>query len=176
MKEIQKRLEKGNKILLRKTDPILSELSKRLEATDRKTIVIWSFLLVKEPASYLFARYPDVGIFETAIETVGDWAAGRIKMPEAKSAILALHNTASFIEDKADQALIHAIGQALSTVHTKKHAMGFVLYELTSIVLENGLEESLMLIPERIRYYNQMLDKAEEVAKDNKYPWADFLI
>lgn len=176
MEDVRKRFEKGNRILFRKTDPILIPLSDTLATENRRVVVLWAFSLVNEPVAYLFARYPDVKIFVEAVDTVHAWAEGREKMPAARRAILALHNTASFIEDESDVALIHAVGQALSTVHTKKHAMGFVIYELTSIVREHGLDEGLMLVPERIQYYYDKLDEARKLEKENRNPWADFML
>ena len=157
-------MEKGSPILFKKTDPFLIALSERLSSADKATIVIWAFSLIKEVSSYLSARYSDVQIFKDAIKTVQSYLAGEVDYETRRSAIKALHNTASFIEDPADKYLIHALGQGLSTASTRKHAMGFVVFELTSIIKEYGIDEGLQRIPLRIEDYYQKLDEAQEKA------------
>ena len=166
MEDVRSRLEKGMPILFKKTDPFLYALSDKLQKEDKATIVIWAFSLINEAVSYLSARYPDVQIFNDAVKTVQGYLGGNISFESRRNAIKALHNTASFIEDKSDKALIHAVGQALSTASTRKHAMGFVLFELTSIVLEEGLDQGLQKIPERLDDYYEMLEIAREKAQN----------
>ena len=165
MEDVRTRLENGSPILFRKTDPILLPLSEKLLEEDKATLVIWTFDLINEAVSYLSARYPDVQIFHDSVKTVMGYLSGDVDYEVRRSAIKALHNTASFIEDKADKALVHAVGQALSTASTRKHAMGFVVFELTSIVLEDGIEEALQKIPGRLDDYYRKLDEAREKAR-----------
>ena len=166
MEDVRSRFEKGSPILFRKTDPFLLALSEALSKEDKATIVIWTFSLIKEASSYLSARYPDVQIFKDSIKTVQAYLSGEIDYETRRSAIKALHNTASFIEDPADKYLIHAVGQGLSTASTRKHAMGFVVFELTSIVLEYGIDEGLQRVPLRMEDYYQKLEEAKAKAAE----------
>ena len=166
MEDVRSRMEKGSPILFRKTDPFLLALSETLSREDKATIVIWAFSLITEASSYLSARYPDVQIFKDSIKTVQSYLNGDIDYETRRYAIKALHNTASFIEDQADKYLIHAVGQGLSTASTRKHAMGFVVFELTSIILEYGLDEGLQRIPLRMDDYYQKLEEARIKASE----------
>lgn len=159
-------MEKGSPILFRKTDPFLLALSEALSREDKATIVIWAFSLITEASSYLSARYPDVQIFKDSVKTVQSYLNGDIDYETRRSAIKALHNTASFIEDPADKYLIHAVGQGLSTASTRKHAMGFVVFELTSIILEYGLDEGLQRIPLKMDDYYQKIEEARAKASE----------
>ena len=74
------------------------------------------------------------------------WAAGEIKMPVAKRAILNCHALAKKMTSPTDSARCHAIAQGFSVVHTTGHALGLPIYELTAIVRELGVELFQLLI------------------------------
>ena len=92
-----------------------------------------------------------------ALNLSRQWAAGEVKMPVAKKAILECHAMAKELTDIADIALCHAIGQACSVVHTQRHAMGYPVYELTAIVRKNKIQISEEVVKQRIDYYIERL-------------------
>ena len=60
----------------------------------------------------------------------------------AKAAILACHGAAGRCGDRFDGAVLHAVGQGCSTVHSKKHAVGLPMYLLTAVYVRYGAEET----------------------------------
>ena len=96
-------------------------------------------------------------------------------MPIAKREILNCHAMAKELTAPADIARCHAVGQACSVVHTAGHSLGYPMYELTSIVLELGLEACRDPIEQRIIYYEQRLRYWMEYEKTCQLNWAGFL-
>ena len=67
-------------------------------------------------------------------------------MKTAKKDILDCHAMAKELTDKKDAAKCHAIGQACAIVHTKEHVMGYVIYDLTSIIRSSEIDRVEELI------------------------------
>ncbi len=100
---------------------------------------MWAFEFADETAQKLFERYPNKKRLGSAVLTSKDWAAGKVKMPVAKRAILQAHAVAKEIDSLEDIALCHAIGQACGVVHANGHAIGFPIYDLTAIIRKYGV-------------------------------------
>ena len=103
------------------------------------------------------------------------WAAGEIKMPEAKRFILNCHALAKESENPEAIALCHAVGQACSVVHTGGHAMGFPIYELTALVYRFGTGHCREIIERRRQEYLEKLLFWTRKAPSIPGPWASFL-
>ena len=96
-------------------------------------------------------------------------------MPEAKRAILAAHAFAKEIDDAADIARIHAVGQAASTVHVAAHALGLPFYELTSIVFDMGIDRCREAVDAKIAMYQERLTYWQNHIDGLERTWAPFL-
>lgn len=131
--------------------------------------------LAEETVRELEDKYPDDRCPREAIETARAWAAGEIKMPLARRAILDCHVMVKELTDLADIARCHAVGQACSVVHTEGHAMGYPIYELTALVRERGLENCREVVEARVRDYEQRLLLWVDREKSECRKWADFL-
>ena len=68
------------------------------------------------------------------------WAAGELKMRPAQRSILRCHALAKELPSPADIAACHAVAQACSVVHTPGHALGYPIYDLTSLVRRLGVD------------------------------------
>lgn len=110
-----------------------------------------------------------------ALNLSRQWAAGEVKMPVAKKAILECHAMAKELTDIADIALCHAIGQTCSVVHTQRHAMGYPVYELTAIVRKNKIQISEEVVKQRIDYYIERLLFWQKEAHRENGTWAKFI-
>lgn len=103
------------------------------------------------------------------------WARGVIKMPVAKVAILAAHAAARAAYSPVACAAARAVAQAVSTVHTPKHAMGVVYYGLTAIALAKGGDKNCDEITAEVE---RMLAVIDGYAQNEPSPdgWATFLL
>ena len=173
--EVRANAKRHNQILFSRDSLLLAELSRLIEQTNRRALVLWALELAEETARELAEKYPEDHRPREAVAASGVWASGEIKMPIAKQAILNCHAMAKELADPADIARCHAVGQACSVVHTAGHALGYPMYELTAIVLELGLDDCRDAVEHRVRYYEQRLHYWAEHEKSCSQNWASFL-
>ena len=165
---LERRMRQRRKILFDKDDELFDLLRLKIDDAAHTDLILWSFRLVKEKIDeleddiYLYERY----------HIVKDWTSGKIKMKEAKAAILEIHGLAKKIDDPYLIASYHAIAQALSVVHTRGHAMGFVLYDLTSKIRRFGID--MKTLEESVDHYLTLLDEVKVDRSERK--WATFIV
>ncbi len=172
-KDVYKKLARGNAILFGKDSACLLALAAGLDGLSRRAVVLWALTCVRKPVAALEEYFPGDGRFGQTLALARLWAEGRLKMPEARRAILSVHAAARLTEDGAAKALCHAVGQACSAVHSRRHAMGLPVYELTAMVRKypDGWES---VVAGRIEGYLAAARSAEEEARRCE-EWAPFL-
>ena len=173
--EVCAKAKRYNQILFSKDSLLLDDLRCLIGQANRRALILWALELAEETARELAEKYPEDRPPREAIGASRAWAAGEIKMPIAKQAILNCHAMAKELESPADIARCHAVGQACSVVHTVGHALGYPMYELTAIVLELGLDDCRDAAEHRVRYYEQRLHYWAEYEKSCSQNWASFL-
>ena len=173
--EVKAKAKRKNQMLFSKDSLLLDELCQLIEQANRRVLVLWALELAEETVLQLTEKYPEDHHPREAIAAARAWAAGEIKMPIAKRAILDCHAMAKELTNPADIARCHAVGQACSVVHTTGHALGYPMYEVTAIVLELGLDDCRDAVEYRVRYYEQRLHYWAEQEKSCSQNWASFL-
>ena len=173
--EVKAKAKRHNQILFSKESALLDDLRHLIGQANRRAMVLWALELAEETAQKLAEKYPEDHRPREAVGASRAWAAGEIKMPIAKRAILNCHAMAKELGSPADIARCHAVGQACSVVHTAGHALGYPMYELTAIVLEQGLDDCRDAVEHRVRYYEQRLHYWAEHEKSCCQDWASFL-
>ena len=173
--EVQAKAKRRNQILFAAESPLLAELRRLIAGANRRALILWALELAEETVRELESRYPDDHRPREAVEAARAWAAGEIKMPLAKRAILDCHAMAKELTDPANIARCHAVGQACSVVHTEGHALGYPIYELTALARELGLEDCQEVVEARVRAYEQRLGLWMDWEKTNQQDWAVFL-
>ena len=173
--EVSAKAKRHTQILFSKDSLLLDNLHHLIGQANRRALILWALELAEETTRELAEKYPENHRPREAIAASRAWAAGEIKMPIAKRAILNCHAMAKELTDPADIARCHAVGQACSVVHTVGHALGYPMYELTAIVLEQGLENCRDAVERRVMYYEQRLRYWTEYEKTCQQNWAGFL-
>ena len=173
--EVSAKAKRHNQILFSKHSLLLDSLRHLIDQANRRALTLWALELAEETVLLLTERYPEDLRPREAIAASRAWAAGEIKMPIAKRAILNCHAMAKELESPANIARCHAVGQACSVVHTVRHALGYPMYELTAIVLEQGLDGCRDSIEQRVVHYEQRLHYWTEFEKTCQQNWAGFL-
>ena len=173
--EVKAKAKRKNQILFSKDSLLLTDLCQLIAQANRRALILWALELAEETARELAEKYPEDHRPLEAIAASRAWASGEIKMPIAKQAILNCHSMAKELENPADIARCHAVGQACSVVHTAGHALGYPMYELTAIVLGHGLDDCRDAVEHRVRYYEQRLHCWAEHEKSCRLDWASFL-
>jgi len=174
--DVEIKLNKRNKLLFSRDSLCLQELIKLIQLQNHRTLVVWALECAKLPLEQFEAKYPSEPRPRNCLELCDDWARGKVKMPEAKKAILSSHAVAKEISDNEFGALCHAIGHAGATVHVETHALGLPIYELTAIVLKYGKDNFSKPISEKINYYYNHLLYWQENTDKLEREWANFLL
>lgn len=174
--EVSEKLKRGNQILFEKNGLFLNELNQLILLCSHRVLVQWSLDIAKDIASYLTTKYPNEDSFSSCYTCSKMWSFGEIKMQLAKKEILRCHAFAKTISDKVDIALVHALAQGCSVVHTPQHALGLPLYQLSSIVFNFGIDNSEEKLLTQLQYYMDRLIywKTQTPLEDRK--WATFII
>lgn len=172
--DVENRRKRKNSILFHENSPCLETLRSLVESQDRRVLILWIFDLIKGPVERLEQVCPNITTPKEAVRTCDKWSRGEVLMKDAKAAILACHRETKSLDDPESIALFHAIGQGLSTIHTKRHAMGFPIYELTSWVhrYQNDYQDQVW---KRIQEYIDTLRLCIANVDQIERPWADFL-
>lgn len=175
MEQVKARLRRKNLVLFSPRDSLLAPLSLRLEGQDHRAVTLWAFSLVEETVERLETKHPGEDRPRAALELSRLWAAGTVKMPEAKRAILACHALSREWDGPEDIALCHAVGQGCSVVHTAGHAMGCPIYELTALVRDFGPDRCREPVEARVQTYLDRLGYWQGHWRDWPGEWAAFL-
>lgn len=158
MGEVTQKIARKNQILFSPQSVLLQDLSLLAQEQTRRTLILWAFDLAEEAVDRLEEKYPAEQRPRSALEASKLWAQGKIKIPVAKKEILCCH----------------AIGQACSVVHTRGHAMGFPIYELTALVHRYGPEKWKEAIESRNRQYLEKLCFWRDNSQ-KQWEWTAFL-
>lgn len=175
IEEVKEKQRRKNQILFDKKSSLLQELIQELSKQPRRVVVLWAFSFVEESVQILLEKYPDDTRILECLEYAKLWSMGEVKMPEAKAKILACHSVAKEIDDEVDQALIHAIGQGCSTVHTAGHGIGYPIYELNALVKKYGINHCEEMVERRVQEYFDRLTYYHKEEPFMQRQWARFL-
>lgn len=174
--EVRIRLKNRNQVLFAKDAEFLQDLTMLFREQSHRTMVLWALDLAAESVAKLEEKYLDEPRPREALEDARAWAEGKIKMRLAQRKILDCHAFAKEIDSKEDIALCHAIGQACAVVHTAGHAIGYPMYELSSIVYRLGIENCAEAVELRKQEYIEKLFYWNEHVGDHEGEWADFMM
>lgn len=171
---IQSHIRRHNQLFFTKNDPFLADLNQAFNECDHKTLIIWALKNCDIIIDKLSVDPTDLTTVINAYDLCERWAKGETKMPHAKAEILKTHAIAKRLSDPVMIALIHAIGQGLSVVHTPKHALGLPIYELSAIVYAKGATEAVDNLHQR---KNEYLNILAAIKKDRPFftNWAAFI-
>ena len=173
--EVRTKLKRKNQVLFAKDMEFLQGLTVLFREQRHQTMVLWALDFAAESVAKLEEKYPDELRPREALEAARAWATGDIKMRLAQRKILDCHAFAKEIDSKEDMALCHAVGQACAVVHTAGHAMGYPMYELSSIVYRLGIENCREAVERRKREYIEKLFYWNEHVGNYEGQWADFM-
>ncbi len=174
--EIKIRLKKKNQVLFAKNSEFLQDFVRLFQGQDHRVLTLWAFDFAAESIAALQEKYPGEKRPEAALEAARGWAAGTVRMPVAQRKKLDCHAFAKDIDEKADIAACHAIGQACSVVHTAGHAIGYPIYDLTSIVYRLGPDSCAQAVLARKQSYTDRFFYWKEHLSSYQGEWAAFML
>lgn len=163
-------------MLFAKDSALLQDLATLLQHESHRVLVLWALDLAVGSVEQLEKRYPDERRPREAVEAAREWSSGEIKMRLAQRTILDCHALAKEIDCQEDIAACHAVGQACATVHTAGHAIGYPIYDLTSMIYRYGIERCFEAVEARKQAYIDKLFYWHEHLCDYTGIWAKFLL
>ena len=169
------KLKKKNQVLFAKNSDYLQDLNILFQSQNHRVLTLWAFDFAAESIKRLEEKYPQEHRPKEALVSAQDWAAGNVKMRFAQRKILNCHAFAKEINNKEDIAACHAVGHACPVVHTAKHAIGYQIYDLTSIIYRMGIENCVKAVEKRKQDYIDRLYYLIENQDDYKHEWAPFM-
>ncbi len=173
--DVDIKIKKGNKILFSRESECLQDLIKLIAKQNHRILVMWALDCAKTTLAQFEEKYPDELRPRRALELCKMWSRGKIKMREARRAILDAHAVAKEINDDEYGALAHAIGHAGAAVHVETHAIGLAIYELTAIVLKYEKDDYKKPVTEKINYYYKRLLYWQDMTDKLRIDWVGFL-
>lgn len=173
--DVKTKFRRKNKLLFSRDSECLEELSRLIQKQMHRTLVMWALDCAEITLIEFEEKYPEERRPRNCLALCEEWARGKIKMNEAKRAILDAHAVAKEIDDPEYEALCHAIGHAGATVHVGTHALGLPMYELTALVLKYGIDQFEEPVQDKIDFYQERLLYWQENTDQLKREWADFL-
>ena len=132
LSDVKVRIKRKNKIFFNLDSSCLKEVFAKCDNLSKLEMASFMLEEVKGIKEVLYAKFGDDIL--KAYDLCERWFQGEIKMPLAKRAILKVHALAKESDDPYYAALLHAYGQALSCLHSKRHIKGLFIYELTALV------------------------------------------
>lgn len=176
MNEVKIKLQRKNQVLFDKNSSCLRDLTVLFEMQKHRVMVLWALDFAAGSVASLEEKYPDEKRPREALEAAWDWASGKIKMRPAQRKILDCHAFAKEIGCKEDVAACHAVGQACAVVHTAGHAIGYPIYDLTSLIYRAGIDHCADIVALRKQEYVDSLFYWREHSDSYQGSWADFLL
>ena len=164
------------KILFSASDPRVAKIAEAFAKCGRRGAAAAAYAIAgKYVKLYELAEEKRSDKVRVAYGAGALWAKGTIKMPEARVKILAAHSAARAAYSPVACAAARAVAQAVSTVHTSKHAMGVVCYGLTAIALAKGGDVDCAEIDREVERMLAIIDgyAAAEPSPDG---WAEFML
>lgn len=118
--------------------PYIQALMRRIETQSKATLTAWAVGYAEEHILPLWEkRFPADLRPRTALGSAREWLSGKIKLPQAKPAILACHAAArECADDPVALAAARAIGQCASTIHSAQHCIGLAFYGALALAYE----------------------------------------
>ena len=105
--EVKAKAKRKNQILFSKDSLLLTDLCQLIAQANRRALILWALELAGKTTWELAEKYPEDHRPQEAIAASRAWAAGEIKMPIAKQAILNCHAMTKELNNPADIARCH---------------------------------------------------------------------
>jgi hypothetical protein len=131
-------MPKARKMLSDWKAPYIHPLMRLIETQSKATLAIWAVDYSEQVILPLWRKYyPDDLRPQNALNAAREWLSGKIKLPQAKAAILECHAAAREADgNPVAQAAARAIGQCASTIHSARHCIGLAFYGALAIAYD----------------------------------------
>lgn len=152
--------------------PAIQEMMQVLLTQSKQTICNWAIDYAEEVVLPVWVKHRGEDARpQAAIAAAREWLDGKIKLPQAKVAIVACITAAREAEDDpAAQAAGRAIHQVSATIHMPSHSLGLPLYGALAVAYDAlGIDAPWEKIEQRASVEcERMLASLKAVAVENE--------
>ncbi|MCL2392946.1 MAG: hypothetical protein FWC66_10155 [Oscillospiraceae bacterium] len=137
--------KKHRKMLTDYQAPYIMSILKLIETQSKATVANWCIDYAEGNILPIYEKhYSGDQRPKAAINAAREWLDGKIKLPEAKAAILACHAVAREAEGSPTaQAAARTIGQCAATIHAPTHSAGLMFYGALALAYDElGMDAS----------------------------------
>ena len=135
-KQLDKVINKNRKIYFPKYDNFLFDLNLTLQRVSKLQAVNVALDHIKNNLAFLKNNFKGYD-FDYLLSTMISWKRGKINIFEAKKEIVKFLKYIKTYDDYYSLDVLHSISQACSTLHSKDHFIGLVIYDLSSYIVKN---------------------------------------
>lgn len=165
-------MSKARRMLTDWDAPYIRSLVKLIETQSKSTLANWAVDYSERVLLPLWGKhYPDDPRPQNALKAAREWLSGKIKLQEARKAILQCHAAAREAENNhVARSAARAIGQSASTVHSARHCIGLALYGALAVACNAlGVDAPRERLERRAaEECERMLDALREVSIENE--------
>lgn len=131
-------MSKHRKMLSDWDAPYIQSLVKLIEMQSKATLANWCIAYCDAHILPIYEGHCSGDARpQNALFAAREWLDGKIKLPQAKAAILDCHAAARELEDDPTaQACARAIGQCASTIHSASHCLGLAYYGALAVAYD----------------------------------------
>ena len=115
----------------------------------KKEAIDWAFREVERPIRRLKRKFPGYTTPRDCKRLGELYLEGRIPLSQVTDAVSDLYSEASLL-DGADRALALSVGEGISSLRTKSHALGYVFYYLTALKMNGATDSEVRKEAERM--------------------------
>lgn len=117
---------------------------------NKEQAVRWSFKEVERPIRRLKRKFPDYTTPRDCKRLGELYLEDRVPLSQVSSVVSELYGEAKLL-DGADKALALSVGEGISSLRTKSHAMGYVFFYLTALKMNGASDREIEKEAERMR-------------------------
>jgi len=130
--------KKHRKMLTDYQAPYIMSIMRLIETQSKITIANWCIDYAEANILPIYKKYYQTDQRPAqSIAAAREWLDGKIKLPEAKAAILECHAAAREAEKTpAAQAAARTIGQCAATIHAPTHSAGLMFYGALAVAYD----------------------------------------
>lgn len=110
--------------------PLYVELDMKTAVLEKDELLLWSIKCMKYVTDKWMNDFQHDEIVILAFQTMNDYRSQLIHVQEAREVALRIHERARMETEKPIIFYLRALGQMVSIIHVKTHAMGHLYYTL----------------------------------------------
>ncbi len=139
-----------------------------LEKLSKEEMSLFIFEFIREPEAYVVGRFSEKMSISSLKNKAILYRDGKIDSKDLLNEIESLLQSIAMIQDPYDREVLYSLSSAFLAFIDKKHAFDAVLHDIDALILDEGLDKSLLLVPLRLEHHAETIKRIKNPEKDDK--------